>query len=463
MLKQRRYQILLCAILLLVGVAIAAVGVLWLNADVRALDFSPENGADDVPITTPIGISFSQPMDRESVEERLRVEPAAEGQFVWEGNDASFVPQAALSPATAYSVTLKAGSVSEGGRQMQEDLDWRFRTRVPQLLYLGRSQPDMSVRQIYAAGQEELQSRQLTDHPEGIWDYTVHPQGEAIIFSALREDGGADLWRMDRNGSNQELLRACREVACVAPAWSPDGRLVAYEQRDIWADAPNLDPKAGRLWLLDVEEGDSRPLFDYDVAAHSPVWAPDSQRIAYVSPLLPGIEVYHLQTGELQQFGNQWGAIPVWSPDGSRLVFPDLVLIGEELVVRLVVVTVGNEHAVDISGDDDLLKDDSPAWSPGGGWIAHGRQYLDEERWMPGRGIWLTRPDGSEAYPVLAEPMADLFGATWRPDSAALAYLQVDLSEGQQAVPDISIRVFDLVAKEGWQIAEQGVQPQWIP
>jgi dipeptidyl aminopeptidase/acylaminoacyl peptidase len=461
--EKRSFRILLCAILLLAAVAIAAVGVVSRNADVRALDLSPENGADDVPITTPISISFSQPMDRESVEARFGMEPAVDGQFVWEGNDVSFVPQAALSPGTAYSITLKAGSVSEGGQQVQENVNWRFRTRVPQILYLGRPDSDASPRQIYTVNQDGFQTRQLTNHPWGVWDYAVHPQGEAIIYAALREDGGADLWRMDRNGSNQELLRACPEVACVSPAWSPDGRLVAYEQRDIWADAPNLDPKAGRLWLRDMEVGSGRPLFDYDVAAHSPVWAPDSQRIAYVNPLLPGIEVYHLETGELQQFGNHWGATPVWSPDGSRLVLPDLVLIGEKLIVRLVVIEGADEQAIEISGDDDLVKDDAPAWSPVGGWVAHGRQFLDEERWMPGRQIWLTRPDGSEAYPLLAEPMTDLFGAIWRPDGTALAYLQTDLAEGPQAMPDISLWVFDLMAREGWQVADQGVLPRWMP
>ena len=87
----------------------------------------------------------------------------------------------------------------------------------------------------------------------------MHPQGEGIVYSVLREDGGADLWRMDRDGSEQRLLLACPEAACLDPAWSPDGETLAYERRDIWAGAPNLDPKAGRIWLLDLEEGEELP------------------------------------------------------------------------------------------------------------------------------------------------------------------------------------------------------------
>jgi Tol biopolymer transport system component len=142
---------------------------------------------------------------------------------------------------------------------------------------------------------------------------------------------------------------------------------------------------------------------------------------------------------------------------------PDLVLDGESLAVRLVGVDVRSSQAVDISGEDRSVKDTSPAWSPLGGWIAFGRTYQDEARWTPGRQIWLTRPDGSEAYALLAEPMSDLFRLAWRPDAAALAYLRVDLSEEPQAVPHVSVWVFDLIDRAPFLVADQGVLAAWLP
>ena len=99
--------------------------------------------------------------------------------------------------------------------------------------------------------------------------------------------------------------------------------------------------------------------------------------------MLPGVEVMDLNTEELKQFGNEWGAAPVWSPDGAYLVVPELMLADEALVVRLVRIDLGAGELLDISGDENLVKDVGPAWSPGGGWIVFGRQYLDEERWTP--------------------------------------------------------------------------------
>ena len=217
------------------------------------------------------------------------------------------------------------------------------------------------------------------------------------------------------------------------------------------------------LIILDLATGKDRPLFDYDVPLHSPVWAPDGQRLAYVSPMLPGLEVVDPDQGELQQFGNEWGAAPRWSPDSQFLIVPELMLAGESLVVRLVRIDLADETLLDISGDDDFVKDVGPVWSPGGGWIAFSRQFLDEQRGTPGRQIWLTRPDGSEAYSLLSEPMADHFALAWRPDGAALAYARSDLTEGPQPVPDVSVWVYDMAKREPILVASQAVLPGWLP
>lgn len=475
----RRLAWLLVPVLALAGLA----ALLIAGRVTRVVDVAPADGAADVPITTALRLEFSRTMDPASVEASFRLEPAVAGRWLWAGRVATFQPQGALSPATDYTVRLETGALDARGRPLRAGQIWQFRTRAPQMLYLGRTAPDSDVRQLFLAPLDGSAPRTLTDQVWGVWDYAVHPQGEAIVYSVLRGDGGSDLWRMDRDGSNQRLLLACPGAACMNPAWSPDGRWIAYEQRTIWRDGPNLDPQASRLWLIDPETGKARPLFDYDVPLHSPVWSPDGGRLAYVSPVLPGVEVYDLEAEELLQFDNEWGTAPSWSPEGRQLVLPDLLLIEsddstdasastgvtataeheEYLAVRLVRIDLDSGQMLDISGDDDLLKDSAPAWSPNGGWIAVARQYLDEARWTPGRQMWLTRPDASEVYNLLSEPMGDFFAFVWRPDGGSLAYLRSDLSEGPQLVPDVSVWYFDFAAGEPVRVAEGGVLPRWLP
>jgi hypothetical protein len=463
------------------AVALAAMAVLLLllfaPAGVRVRSVSPAAGDAQVAITAPLLLAFSDTMDSQSVETHLRFEPEASGRLEVEGRLVTFWPRPAWEPGRAYTVTLEAGMSAASGRALAEERTWSFDTRSPQLLYLGRPGSVLSgeePRQLFVApvdagGGEGVSQpagsagRQLTAHPEGVWDYAVHPQGEAIIYSVLREDGGSDLWRMDADGDNQRLLLACPDMACLHPAWSPDGRVLAYEQREIWADAPNLDPKAGRLWLLDLERNSERPLFDYDVPLHSPLWAPQGQRLAYLSPLASGVEVLDLPTGELLQFPNEWGGAPTWSPDGQHLALSELMLAGEALVVHLLRIDVDEGELVQLGGEEMMVQDVSPSWSPGGGWIVFGRQFLDGERWTPGRQIWLARPDGSEAYPLWEEPMADHYGFAWRPDAGALAYVRNDLSAGTQPVPQVEVWVLDLMRREPTLVAQGAVLPGWLP
>jgi hypothetical protein len=458
-------------------VVVAFLLLLLLPGGVRVTSASPNPGDQRTAITTPLRIIFSQEMKAAGVEAHLRLVPETPGRLVVEGRVVSFSPSPAWAPGRAYTVTLRAGMSAVSGRVLAKDRTWSFYTRSPQLLYLGRPESGRSVeaaRQLFvallitstgSAGGVAVGSpgAQLTAHPEGVWDYAVHPQGTAIVYSVLREDGGSDLWRMDRDGSNQRLLLACPGMACLHPAWSPDGHLLAYEKREIWGGAPNLDPRASRIWLLDLARDRARPLFDYDVPLNSPLWAPQGQRLAYLSPLAGGIEVLDLATGELSQFPNEWEGAPAWSPDGQDLALSELVLAGEGWVVHLLRIDVDGGDWLELGGEAEMAQDVAPAWSPGGGWIAFGRQFLDEDRWTPGRQIWLTRPDGSEAYPLWEEPMADHFGFSWRPDGGALAYVRSDLSEGAQPMPQVEIWVMDLAQRKAFLVGEGGVQPGWLP
>jgi len=134
------------------------------------------------------------------------------------------------------------------------------------------------------------------------------------------------------------------------PAWSPDGRTLAYtscdgndRQGDCRIYLVNADGK-GRRWLIGGRERCTRPKARSVLDAYAPAWSPDGKRIAYVTSCFIGrnwpgpgiIEMIHPDGrgrkvlarpagpapsgGDLAQWSGNGAAELAWSPDGRKLV-----------------------------------------------------------------------------------------------------------------------------------------------
>ena len=123
-----------------------------------------------------------------------------------------------------------------------------------------------------------------------------------------------------------ELMDVFQLEHVADPRISPDGERVVYVRRsmDVMRDAPT-----SRLWIVDTEGGEPRPLTRGEVAEGSPRWSPDGKKLAYVSTEAGSsqIHVRWMDTGEssrLTQLTRSPGSLS-WSPDGRWLAFTMLV------------------------------------------------------------------------------------------------------------------------------------------
>mgnify|MGYP003857978615 CR=1 FL=1 len=99
------------------------------------------------------------------------------------------------------------------------------------------------------------------------------PRGDLIVFRSDR-DGAPRLYLVRPDGTGlRRLSRRPRPltVAEDAPAWSPDGRRLAYVERT---------PSGPRVWLVDLARGAERRLTPEDSAEDVPVWSPDGRVLA---------------------------------------------------------------------------------------------------------------------------------------------------------------------------------------
>ncbi|HEY3357989.1 MAG TPA: S9 family peptidase [Polyangia bacterium] len=110
------------------------------------------------------------------------------------------------------------------------------------------------------------------------------------------------------------------------PRLAPDGRRVVFTVStfDQTANTKNDD-----LWLVDVAGGEPRQLTSHPKADRWPAWSPDGKRLAFVSSRAgaPQIFMLALDGGEARQVTRLKAGVegrPVWSRDGRWLAFPSM-------------------------------------------------------------------------------------------------------------------------------------------
>ncbi|MFL6122945.1 serine hydrolase [Actinophytocola sp.] len=169
----------------------------------------------------------------------------------------------------------------------------------------------------------------------------LSPDGGWIAYVLRTADAGQDrnvdqLWLVATDGSAPRRLTA--GPADAAPAWSPDGRRLAFV-------------RGGQLAVLDAGGGEPEQLTDLPLGAGAPHWSPDGRRLAFTAPVDPNggargpmvsdgldyqadgagmlgavreqLHVLDLDSRAVRQVtdGPQGAATPAWSPDGTTLAF----------------------------------------------------------------------------------------------------------------------------------------------
>ncbi len=460
----KRRAILLIALALLLVAGVAAAILLWPTVQgrlplrpPRVVSYSPADGARDVSTRATIRITFSQPMDRAGVEARFQIDPPVDGRFLWTEETLAFRPTGTLVATGTYTVTLDAGAPAQSGRATLPAMAWHFRVGQPRLLYIAR---DAAGRfQLYAAGDPP---RQLSTGEGEVWDCAPHPEGTSIVYSVARDDEGADLWLVDRGGRDPRVLLKCPRTSCTAPSWSSDGAWIAYERQDLSERTIGVGtgPVVPHIWLLDPGTGKTQPLFeDAPTPGRAPAWSPLGQRLAFYDLAELAIQIIDLESGE-QQFFDSLGGVGSWDPQGERMVLPEVSFHNQVPSGELLVVDFATRSVQSLSAPG-TLEETVPRWSPSGKWIAFGRPRLANGTPTPGTQLWIMRPDGTAARPLVTDAAANLGAFAWRPDGGAIAYVYLRMED--MIDPHPALWVATLPDGEARQVAAEAILPAWLP
>jgi TolB protein len=255
------------------------------------------------------------------------------------------------------------------------------------------------------------------------------PSGKIVFASASGAGGNGQIWVMNANGSRRHpvspatsnagapaLSHDGMRIAFVrrgavyamsvtgakvrrltfsgsstegAPAWSPDGRWVAYSSYRNGRSA---------IWKMRADGG-RKTLLAAGKTLDVPSWSPDGMRLAYAGVngqiwvMNADGSGKHRLTRTASGKGVDWA--PSWSPDGRRIAYESDVGTGpRDLTNEIWVIGADGSHPVRLTHNS--LNDDRPVWSPDGNWI-----LFSSQRPHPGIAhLWLMRPNGKALHRV---------------------------------------------------------------
>lgn len=446
----RRPWLALLALLLLVLLTSGAVWVLALRGTDQ-LQRAPAPGAEAISTLSDVSVRFPELMD-ESVVPALSFTPAVSGTVHWQANTLHFEPARPLQSATTYTITLSDMQTAAGEALPAQS--WHFRTAPLHVLYVGWDAQQRP--QLYRASLGGDDPRPLTDNELGIEGYTLSPDGSTIVYSARRADGGADLWRVTRDGDDARRLLACPDAECGNVAWHPDGRRLVYVRREL-LPAEEEATERPRLWWLLLEREETVPVFaDEEQGGTLPRFSASGRWLAYVSPGERAILAYDLESEASVLIPSETGEAPMWHPQQPELLSTEILFPGERFSVHIYRVAVPSANTIDLSGDLET-NDSAPAWSPDGKQIAFTRKV---PRAPIGKQIWLMQANGSEQRPLTSDPQSNFSNPTWSPDGTLLLAQHFRISE-PSARP--AIWHLDATSGESTVVAPSGILPRWLP
>lgn len=188
------------------------------------------------------------------------------------------------------------------------------------------------------------------------------PDGRRVAFAR------SELWVTRLDGTVSRRLTAPYPAPNVGGSdWSPDGRTIVFVR---YAPSP-VGGYRGSLWRIPATGGRPTLIHAPRYSANDPSWSPDGRRIAY-GDVRQRLWVVSVDGTGQRTLGplDVRGAKPRWSPDGSRIAF---IQCGTALTLSVLDLRTSRVRRV-FRLDPSNSQAFDLAWSPDGRWLALARQ-----------------------------------------------------------------------------------------
>ncbi|MBD2326862.1 DPP IV N-terminal domain-containing protein [Alkalinema sp. FACHB-956] len=262
---------------------------------------------------------------------------------------------------------------------------------------------------------------------------------DRLVFTAAQSQQNSQIVTMSLDRLEERwLTRALPAQGLTAnmdPAWSPDGRWIAFiAEHDNQVNLYLMDANGANLTQL--THGGGLKLF--------PTWSPDSRSIAYMSNQAGSHDLYVVDITTRQSYyltrTEGLEVAPSWSPDGRFITFVSDRDGNYEIYNLPIQGSLPLGVAQPIRLTNHPAVDTSPAWSPDGRWLAF---TSDRDNANGVNSIYLLNQDTRQLL-RLTDPGSDCAAPAWSADGRLLAITQrIRRPDGRWGIPQVVIMTPD--------------------
>ena len=205
------------------------------------------------------------------------------------------------------------------------------------------------------------------------------------------------------------------------PAISPDGKSIAYA----WNRGGEFDNEEFDIYVQLIGGGDPLQITKSPLPDMSPAWSPDGRRIAFLREVEDGSEIFVVSSlgGEEKRLGKTltkmwyggatWSAGLDWSPDGNWLAISDRDSAEDAAAIFLVSTESGDKRRV--TTPETGAPHHQPAFSPDGEQLAflRGQGFANN-------AVCLYELESGEQKVLFEIPNGALYDVDWAADESSL-------------------------------------------
>jgi tricorn protease len=288
----------------------------------------------------------------------------------------------------------------------------------------GTPQVLKSVNNIWKVNDSTGQLTQVTHHTSGALFWPgMSADGKVIVYE---ENFG--LWKLDTGtGQSSEV-----KISVTADDQDNNHETLTFNSE---CDSFHVSPSGkravinvhGELFTIATDKGEIRRLTQTPhIREQQPAWSPDGKWIAYVGEKdgLEQVIICDETGGQVKQLssGDSLKNLIRWSPDGSAMLWAasDNKLYKHTLADGKTVVITAAGMA---PGDPGVS---NPRWSPDGKWISFTKS---DRNMLP--HVYVMPAGGGEAKRITSPDAFSDTGAVWTPDGKYIVYLStMDVGSG---------------------------------